>query len=186
MLHLAGGVGLGPHVGDLLGLERSLEGDGVPDAAAEEEQVAPPGQLAGEERDVVGPPEGCLDGIMSKLVTKSGECLLRFLWVDLHSPTEVEILVKHSQKQVGICDRRLLSSEAITGRSRDSGSTLRTHMKDSLRVHPTDTAPARTDRPDVNHRQFQPVSERSFRYDPCLPSINQGAQTRSPTHVYTN
>ena len=39
VLHLAGGVALGVDVGDLLELERAFEGDGVVDAAAEEEEV---------------------------------------------------------------------------------------------------------------------------------------------------
>ena len=40
VLHLAGGVAFGVDVGDLLELERAFEGDGVVDAAAEEEEVA--------------------------------------------------------------------------------------------------------------------------------------------------
>ena len=39
VLHLAGGVAFGVDVGDLLELERAFEGDGVVDAAAEEEEV---------------------------------------------------------------------------------------------------------------------------------------------------
>ena len=39
MLDLAGGVAFGVDVGDLLEFERALEGDGVVDAAAEEEEV---------------------------------------------------------------------------------------------------------------------------------------------------
>ena len=39
MLHLAGGVAFGVDVGDLLEFERAFEGDGVVDAAAEEEEV---------------------------------------------------------------------------------------------------------------------------------------------------
>ncbi len=39
VLHLAGGVAFGVDVGDLLELECAFEGDGVVDAAAEEEEV---------------------------------------------------------------------------------------------------------------------------------------------------
>ena len=39
VLHLAGGVAFGVDVADLLELERAFEGDGVVDAAAEEEEV---------------------------------------------------------------------------------------------------------------------------------------------------
>ena len=39
VLHLAGGVAFGVDVGDLLELEGAFEGDGVVDAAAEEEEV---------------------------------------------------------------------------------------------------------------------------------------------------
>ena len=48
MLHLAGGVAFGVDVGDLLELERAFEGDGVVDAAAEEEEVAGGGEGLGE------------------------------------------------------------------------------------------------------------------------------------------
>ena len=48
VLHLAGRVALGVDVGDLLELERALEGDGVMDAAAEEEEVAGGGEFFGE------------------------------------------------------------------------------------------------------------------------------------------
>ena len=40
VLHLAGGVAFGVDVGDLLELEGAFEGDGIVDAAAEEEEVA--------------------------------------------------------------------------------------------------------------------------------------------------
>jgi hypothetical protein len=41
VLHLAGGVGVGGDVGDLLELERALEADGQADVAAEvEEELA--------------------------------------------------------------------------------------------------------------------------------------------------
>ena len=53
MLHLAGGVALGVDVGDLLELERALEGDGVVDAAAEEEEIARGGEELGELAAVV-------------------------------------------------------------------------------------------------------------------------------------
>jgi hypothetical protein len=39
VLHLAGGVAFGVDVGDFFQLERAFEGDGVVDAAAEEEEV---------------------------------------------------------------------------------------------------------------------------------------------------
>ena len=39
VLHFAGGVAFGVDVGDFLELERAFEGDGVMDAAAEEEEV---------------------------------------------------------------------------------------------------------------------------------------------------
>ena len=39
VLHFAGGVALGVDVGDFLQLERAFEGDGVMDAAAEEEEI---------------------------------------------------------------------------------------------------------------------------------------------------
>jgi hypothetical protein len=48
VLHLAGGVAFGVDVGDLLELERAFEGDGVVDAAAEEEEVAGGGEGLGE------------------------------------------------------------------------------------------------------------------------------------------
>jgi len=48
VLHLAGGVAFGVDVGDLLELECAFEGDGVVDAAAEEEEVAGVGEDAGE------------------------------------------------------------------------------------------------------------------------------------------
>ena len=48
VLHLSGGVALGVDVGDLLELERALEGDGVVDAAAEEEEVVGGGEGSGE------------------------------------------------------------------------------------------------------------------------------------------
>ena len=44
VLHLAGGVAFGVDVGDLLELERAFEGDGVVDAAAEEEEVVGGGE----------------------------------------------------------------------------------------------------------------------------------------------
>ena len=47
VLHLAGGVAFGVDVGDLLELERAFEGDGVVDAAAEEEEVARVVELLG-------------------------------------------------------------------------------------------------------------------------------------------
>ena len=40
VLHLAGGVAFGVDVADLLQLERAFEGDGVVDAATEEEEIA--------------------------------------------------------------------------------------------------------------------------------------------------
>lgn len=48
VLHLAGGVAFGVDVGDLLELERAFEGDGVVDAAAEEEEVVRSVEEAGE------------------------------------------------------------------------------------------------------------------------------------------
>ena len=48
VLHLAGGVAFGVDVGDLLELEGTLEGDGVVDAAAEEEEVIGGGEDLGE------------------------------------------------------------------------------------------------------------------------------------------
>src|SRR5215471_6662528 len=48
VLHLAGGVALRVDVGDLLELEGSLQGDGIVEAAAEEEEVAIGGELGGE------------------------------------------------------------------------------------------------------------------------------------------
>src|SRR6185437_8636873 len=48
VLHLAGGVAFGVDVGDLLELEGAFEGDGVVDAAAEEEEVAGVIELLGE------------------------------------------------------------------------------------------------------------------------------------------
>ena len=48
VLHLAGGVAFGVDVGDLLELEGAFEGDGVVDAAAEEEEVAGGGEGLGE------------------------------------------------------------------------------------------------------------------------------------------
>jgi hypothetical protein len=48
VLHLAGGVAFGVDVGDLLELECAFEGDGVVDAAAEEEEVAGGVEEAGE------------------------------------------------------------------------------------------------------------------------------------------
>ena len=48
VLHLAGGVAFGVDVGNFLELERAFEGDGVVDAAAEEEEVAGVGVDAGE------------------------------------------------------------------------------------------------------------------------------------------
>jgi len=48
VLHLAGGVAFGVDVGDLLELEGAFEGDGVVDAAAQEEEVAGGGELLGE------------------------------------------------------------------------------------------------------------------------------------------
>ena len=47
VLHLAGGIALGVDIGDLLELERALEGDGVVDAAAQEEEVLVRGQGGG-------------------------------------------------------------------------------------------------------------------------------------------
>ena len=47
VLHLAGGVAFGVDVGDLFELEGSFEGDGVVDAAAEEEEVAGGGEGLG-------------------------------------------------------------------------------------------------------------------------------------------
>jgi len=47
VLHLAGGVAFGVDVGDFLELERAFEGDGVVDAAAEEEEVAAGGEGLG-------------------------------------------------------------------------------------------------------------------------------------------
>ena len=46
VLHLAGGVAFGVDVGDLLELERAFEGDGVVDAAAEEEEVVGAGSTS--------------------------------------------------------------------------------------------------------------------------------------------
>ena len=54
MLHLAGGVAFGVDVGDLLELERAFEGDGIVDAAAEEEEVVGGGEGAGEFLALVG------------------------------------------------------------------------------------------------------------------------------------
>ena len=54
VLHLAGGVAFGVDVGDLLELERAFEGDGVVDAAAEEEEVVGVGEVAGEFGALVG------------------------------------------------------------------------------------------------------------------------------------
>ena len=48
MLHLARRVAFGVDVGDLLELEGSFEGDGVVDAAAEEEEVAGGGEMLRE------------------------------------------------------------------------------------------------------------------------------------------
>ena len=48
VLHFAGGVAFGVDVGDFLELEGSLEGDGVVDAAAEEEEVVGGGEGLGE------------------------------------------------------------------------------------------------------------------------------------------
>src|ERR1700739_3876382 len=48
VFHLAGGVAFGVDVGDLLELERAFEGDGVVDAAAEEEEVVGGGEDFGE------------------------------------------------------------------------------------------------------------------------------------------
>ena len=48
VLHLAGGVAFGVDVGDLLELEGAFEGDGVVDAAAEEEEVAGGAEGLGE------------------------------------------------------------------------------------------------------------------------------------------
>ena len=48
MLHLPRGVALGVQVGELLELERSLQGDGIVDAAAEEEEVLVGGHLLGK------------------------------------------------------------------------------------------------------------------------------------------
>jgi hypothetical protein len=48
VLHLAGGVVFGVDVEDLLELECAFEGDGVVDAAAEEEEVAGGVEEAGE------------------------------------------------------------------------------------------------------------------------------------------
>ena len=53
MLHLSGGVALGVDVADLLELERALEGDGVVDAAAQEEEVVGGVEDAGELRALV-------------------------------------------------------------------------------------------------------------------------------------
>ena len=46
------GIALGPHVGDLLQLERALERHGEPDVAAEEEEVTGVDELAGDGGDV--------------------------------------------------------------------------------------------------------------------------------------
>jgi len=48
VLHLSGGVAFGVDVGDFLELEGSFEGDGVVDAAAEEEEVLRGGEGLGE------------------------------------------------------------------------------------------------------------------------------------------
>jgi len=48
VFHFAGGVAFGVDVGDLLELECAFEGDGVVDAATEEEEVARVGELGGE------------------------------------------------------------------------------------------------------------------------------------------
>src|ERR1039458_2866404 len=54
VLHLAGGVAFGVDVGDFFQLERAFEGDGVVDAAAEEEEVVGGGEVAGELGALVG------------------------------------------------------------------------------------------------------------------------------------
>src|SRR2546430_4904705 len=61
VLHLTAGIALGMDVGNLLELERPLEGDGVLDATAQIEDVARVGELAGERRDLGVQPERRLD-----------------------------------------------------------------------------------------------------------------------------
>ncbi len=53
VLHFAGGVAFGVDVADLFELEGAFEGDGVVDAAAEEEEVAGGGEVFGELRALV-------------------------------------------------------------------------------------------------------------------------------------
>ncbi len=82
VLHLAGGVAFGVDVGDLLELEGAFEGDGVVDAAAEEEEVARVVELFGERGgEVVGRAEdgfelvgdeGELGGVVEGLLRRDG------------------------------------------------------------------------------------------------------------------
>ncbi len=48
MFHFSGGVAFGVDVADFLELEGAFEGDGVVDAAAEEEEVVDAGELLGQ------------------------------------------------------------------------------------------------------------------------------------------
>ena len=53
VFHFAGGVAFGVDVADLFELEGAFEGDGVVDAAAEEEEVAGVRELPGERDDLL-------------------------------------------------------------------------------------------------------------------------------------
>ena len=67
MLHLARRIRLGPHVADLLQLQRALQRGRVADAAAEEVEVAGVLELMGQRRDVLGVAERVLDLVGQRL-----------------------------------------------------------------------------------------------------------------------
>src|SRR5207245_789871 len=56
-------------------------------------------------------PGGCLGCVAPQFVPKPRQRLLRFVWIDPHPSTQIEILVEQPKEQVGIGDRWLLTSE---------------------------------------------------------------------------
>ena len=115
MLHLARRVSLGVDVGDLLQLERSLEGHRVVNAPAQEEKIAP-----------VGEPLGCLADPVA-LPQQPAHQLRRApdFADDLAGPCRVEEASGDSQPESQKRDGRELGREGLRGSDPDLDSRPR-------------------------------------------------------------
>src|SRR2546425_7898322 len=103
MLHLAADVAFGVDVGDLLELERALEGDRKLEPAAEIEEVARAGELAGDPRDLTIELERLLD--QTRDLDEVVDPLLHVLGRDgtaVAAEPEAEEVGRHDHRREGL------------------------------------------------------------------------------------